>query len=391
MRLPALDTAELPYRWIGVSAIEHYLGQDPGDYGFLAVRANLAEFAVHFETLSFPGLDNWDAVIWHQERTVFVRLMDDDWPEYDAHGSDLTWHSFQSDHPLLRFAFEPATRRFLDPDDAYRWLSACRNGEEVSVPGEVTSLVGGAILTSRFPITWEEGLKDGIGHDSRIDGRAPFSHPFSVAAEEAPMFHRMVLSSVLTGPYASRGLEMLMRGGYLPGVFPELVSMESTEHSKEGHPEGNVWRHTLETFNYRKSADLTVGLALLFHDAGKPGAEPNGNRRFYRHADIGARLAARILGRVGFDTSLIDAVQWLVRYHMVPGALERLPPYRRNPIMASQLFPKLLEVYRCDLSSTFRGPDGYYRACKVYRRFLKNHANPFRDASGKKAVQMYVA
>jgi poly(A) polymerase len=58
--------------------------------------------------------------------------------------------------------------------------------------------------------------------------------------------------------------------------------------------------------------------------------------------------------------------------------------------MRSRLFPILLELYRCDLSSTFRGPDGYYRACRIYRSFLKNVSNPFRDAAGKKLVKLYV-
>jgi len=58
--------------------------------------------------------------------------------------------------------------------------------------------------------------------------------------------------------------------------------------------------------------------------------------------------------------------------------------------MSSQLFPLLLELHRCDLSSTYRGPDGYYRACKVYRAYLKNVRNPFRTADGKKMLKRYV-
>jgi len=56
--------------------------------------------------------------------------------------------------------------------------------------------------------------------------------------------------------------------------------------------------------------------------------------------------------------------------------------------MESDLFPGLLEVYRCDLSSTFRGPDGYYEACKVYRAFLKHRKNPFRSSDGKKVQHL---
>jgi poly(A) polymerase len=69
---------------------------------------------------------------------------------------------------------------------------------------------------------------------------------------------------------------------------------------------------------------------------------------------------------------------------MLAGLIKTLPAYRTESVMASPLFPLLLEVYRCDLSSTFRGPDGYYEACKVYRAFLKHRKNPYRGADGKK-------
>jgi len=173
-------------------------------------------------------------------------------------------------------------------------------------------------------------------------------------------------------------------------MMPELSRMRETAHSKEGHPEGDVWRHTLETFRYRKNQDLTVSLALLLHDIGKPYAQENNGRRFDQHAEIGSDISARILGRLGFCRETIEAVGWLIRNHMIPGAIEALPAYRRNRTMSSPLFPQLLELYRCDLSSTFRGPDGYYRACTIYRKYLKDVANPFRNPDGKKTLRLYV-
>jgi poly(A) polymerase len=56
--------------------------------------------------------------------------------------------------------------------------------------------------------------------------------------------------------------------------------------------------------------------------------------------------------------------------------------------MSSALFPLLLEVYRCDLSSTFRGPENYYDACTVYRRFLKSQRGRL-DLPNQKLVKMY--
>jgi poly(A) polymerase len=75
---------------------------------------------------------------------------------------------------------------------------------------------------------------------------------------------------------------------------------------------------------------------------------------------------------------------------MVPGAIAKLPVYRTEKVMSSPLFPELLELYRCDVSSTFRGPDGYYQACRTYRSFLKHSKNPFRSSDGKKRLRLLV-
>ena len=111
---------------------------------------------------------------------------------------------------------------------------------------------------------------------------------------------------------------------------------------------------------------------------------------FDKHAQIGGTVVTRFLRNLGYDEGLVKDVGFLVREHMLPSFLHELPTYRTEKVMSSQLFPLLLELYRCDLSSTYRGPDGYYRACKVYRSYLKNVRNPFRTPDGKKILKKYV-
>jgi len=200
----------------------------------------------------------------------------------------------------------------------------------------------------------------------------------------------MLLELILTGRFAWRGLQVLARSGYIDDVLPELAPMNRTNHSKEGHPEGNVWKHSVETMKYRKNPDFIVSLSLLLHDSGKPYAEPEGTNRFNKHAEIGADLSRRVLDRLEVPRYDVEGITWIVRNHMMPGALERLPDYRRDPIMDSPLFPQLLEVYRCDLSSTYRGPEGYYRACRVYRRFLKRNRRRREEHATRRLVELYV-
>jgi poly(A) polymerase len=69
---------------------------------------------------------------------------------------------------------------------------------------------------------------------------------------------------------------------------------------------------------------------------------------------------------------------------MLPAALPRLPLIRTGDIMASPLFPVLLELYRCDESSSFKGLDGYYESSAAYQSYLRYRRNPYRSDDGKK-------
>jgi poly(A) polymerase len=362
MRLPELIDHAISYRFVGVSALEHFVRVPPGPLYTVETTADLVELAKMVDGVSFPGMPGWDAMFFHEGKRVLVRVVD----------SYVT-----SGNPFMRFTFDPVRRAFSDPHEIYPTLREIRtrqrqDGDHAPVPIGGLAPLEAAILTSRFAVVPETVT------------------PWTADPAVPAISHRLVLEQILAGNYAWRGLEVLYRSGYIADVLPELVPMNRTDHSKEGHPEGNVWKHSLETLRYRKTPDFLVSLALLLHDAGKPYAEPEGGRRFHAHAEIGADLAYRLLQRLEFSREEIADVTWLIRNHMIPGALERLPDSRRDPIMESPLFPRLLEVYRCDLSSTYRGPEGYYRACHVYRRFLKRSRRSREERSVRRLVQLYV-
>jgi poly(A) polymerase len=204
---------------------------------------------------------------------------------------------------------------------------------------------------------------------------------------------RILLTGLLLSPRPDRGMELLKDCGFIDEFWPEFSILDDVDHSKEFHPEGNVWKHTMETFRYRKPAahgggafDLRLSLGLLFHDTGKPLSESSGNRRFDGHAELGARVAQRFLERLEFEPALIGDTVYLVKNHMLPAALPRLPLSRTEKIMASPLFPILMELYRCDESSSFKGLDAYYESSAAYQAYLKYRRNPYRSADGKKLL-----
>jgi poly(A) polymerase len=211
---------------------------------------------------------------------------------------------------------------------------------------------------------------------------------------------RLLLTRLLEAPNPAAGFELLKNTGYIGTYWPELAALDDVDHSKEFHPEGNVWKHTMETLRYRKARgfqgnprlvgglqgrpDLRLSLALLLHDSGKPLSASSGSRRFDGHAELGERQARRFLERLNFAAPLVNDVCYLVRNHMLPAALPRLPLARTRGIMESPLFPALLELYRCDESSSFKGLDGYYKSSAAYQAYLKYRRNPYRTADGKK-------
>ena len=359
----ALHQAGVQARCTRFSALDKFFRKEPAPLLTLSVSCGVIDLAKIFPGLRYPGIEKLDAALTGGEQHIY----------FACEAENPLSETFD----ILRLLYDPFRDSFYDPQGIYpllrsRTVSPQKFSGETADPGY--ALADAAVLVSRYAY--------------RLENPAAVL-PFTA---EGPPFppesQRMLLAYILSGQNASEGLRLLADYGFMDALWPELACLRSIVHSKEYHPEGNVWEHTLETFRYRKNASLTLALALLLHDAGKPHASAQEGRRFDRHAEIGARVAENFLGRLKFSPSLSADVSFLVRNHMLPGLIKVLPTYRTEDVMASPLFPLLLEVYRCDLCSTFRGPDGYYEACKVYRAFLKNRKNPYRSANGTKVKRL---
>jgi poly(A) polymerase len=357
------------------TALDAYLGIRPSPLRFAVVGCELQDLAARFEGLRYPGTYYADAAVDDPQATS---RQSPQGTRTDAAGAgELCILCVDSPKAAEAAAFAPLDllrdpRRdvFLDPKGVYPSL---RLGEtEPRRTNAERALFETAVLVSRYPYEIAGG------------GTPVAPRDFSLGAQ------RQLLALMLTGPTPERGLEMLKESGFVDAYWPELAELAGLDQSKEFHPEGDAWAHTLETFRYRKLPALGLSLALLLHDVGKPRAEESEGRKFDRHAEIGRSVAERFLGRLGFAPDLIGDVSFLVRYHMMPAALPRLPPNRVEGIIDDPRFPILLELYKCDELSTFRGPDGYYEACAAYKAYLRNSRNPWRGSDGKKLARMYL-
>ena len=335
--------------YYGKSALDRYDRHAPSVVS-VATTAGLGELAASLDGIFFPGLEGTDAAAACGDATVLFTVVD-------------------SLSRIPRFSMAPfnmlysvAEEKYTDRAGEYELL---RKGE---IDGDPVSRADWEHLLRR--LSWAETeVPSGIG-------LSPL--PSSLLQER----DRFFLEDVLTGPRAHRALTLLLEKGWIGAHFPTLGELSRVEQNKEFHPEGNVWEHTLETMKYRKDRPLSLSLALLFHDLGKARAEEVGSNRFHGHAQIGARLVRPLLEEWEFSRDIIEDTVFLIANHMMPAAIDRLSYHKKKEVIEDSLFPLLLELYRCDLSSSFHGLDGYYDACRHYKSFRKNVQNPYRKSDG---------
>ena len=348
--LGLLRAERIPFLLCSYSSLDRFFRIKESGPTFLATDSSLVSLAKAFDGLQFPGLPLEDASIQHDGATFVFRCV------------DSLSQPVSQPYSVMTLLYDAERDTFIDRGGVYPDL---RSQTLVALPGDNPpwlALCEAAKLVSRYHYATEGAVPQWSGRHAL----PPVS------------YRKELLSTILRSRHSEKGLALLFEAGFVQEAWPDLATMATVHHAKDYHPEGDVWQHTLETLRYRKRADLVLSLALLLHDSGKPGTEGSGEKRFDGHAELGAIIAGKFLGRLGFDARTIESVSFLVRYHMMPPALKRLPPFRTEKILASPLFPLLLELYRADLLSSYSDEEGYFEACRIYRAFLKKRANPYR-------------
>jgi poly(A) polymerase len=354
----------------GFGAIDSWLGsKETSNFIHILTNADTADLAKLFENLRYPGVDLADAALDENDSTWYFRCV-------DSIKDNIT--SFN----ILDFYQDCKTKAFIDPHGIFTTLKKISHNlfkiDDILNPNtdHVRVLTDTTLILAKY-------FAPDCGAEKHIDKiSALFKNRQENFSKEE---QRVFLCELITSPNPGLGFELLKASGFISKFWPELAILEQAKHSKEFHPEGNAWEHTMETFRHRKTAcDLRLSLGLLLHDSGKPKAASTGGHRYDGHAELGEIQARRFLERLGFNPSVTQEICFLVRNHMLPAALPRLPLFRTEQIMSSPLFPLLMELYRCDEASSFKGLDGYYESSAAYQQFLRNRRNPYRTADGKK-------
>ena len=170
-------------------------------------------------------------------------------------------------------------------------------------------------------------------------------------------------TKTLMSPNPRAGLLLLVESGLASAFFPELpkLKLEIDEH----HHHKDVYEHTLTVLDQAIAHEdrlggpnLTIRLAALMHDIGKPRTReliPGGGVSFHHHEVVGAKMTKKRLKELRFDSKTIDEVSTLVflhlRFHGYGSGEWTDSAVRRYIRDAGELLDHLLVLTRADCTT----------------------------------------
>jgi len=168
------------------------------------------------------------------------------------------------------------------------------------------------------------------------------------------------LVRILTEGAARRGFELLDSTGLLADILPEVAAMKGVGQPPEFHPEGDVWTHTLMMLERLRNPSVTLALAVLLHDVGKPPTFRLADRiRFDQHAETGAAMAVGIMRRLRFSSDETRRVEELIRNHLRFKDVRKMRESTLKRFMRMEGFEEHLELHRLDCVASHGWLDNY--------------------------------
>lgn len=126
----------------------------------------------------------------------------------------------------------------------------------------------------------------------------------------------MELEKLLLAPKPSVGIRLLRSLNLLPYTIPELIPMVEMG-ARPGRRHKDIFEHVMQVLD-KTPPTRTLRWAGLLHDIAKPETMSvvDGEVHFFGHEVRGARTAERLLVRLKYDRTLVEAVVALVGQHM---------------------------------------------------------------------------
>jgi len=192
-------------------------------------------------------------------------------------------------------------------------------------------------------------------------------------------------SKILMGNKLTSALQLMVDTGLMEEIVPELLALKMAFDPEYHHKD--VLEHTFQVVG-QVDADLTLRLAALLHDIGKPRCKRivGDKITFYGHDVVSAHMAERRLKQLKYPRKEAEEVVKLVRMHM------RAYTYRQGWTDKAirkfvrdvgELLPKLLALIKADCTSKDPGelkkPWLCSRNWRAESRSLRRRKNPQRS------------
>ena len=222
--------------------------------------------------------------------------------------SDLETDLSRRDFTVNAMAVRLPDREFVDPFGGVRALSAKELDTpldpHVSFSDDPLRMLRAARFASQLQLVPTPHVVNAIREMApRLD---------IVSAERV----QAELSRLLVSPAPSLGLELIVETGLAERFLPELPALRLEKDPVQHHKD--VFRHTLAVVEGCDAGDLTLRLAALMHDVGKPETRriTEEGVTFHHHEVVGARLTQERLRALRYPSAVVDDVTKPVEMHL---------------------------------------------------------------------------
>ena len=236
-----------------------------------------------------------------------------------AFGNNLADDLARRDFTMNAMAVTLPSMEFVDLFDGIVDLAARR----IRTPGTAQSSFDDDPLRMMRAARFASQLDATVDADV-VDAMSAQAERISIVSAERV---REEFSKIVMSDHPRVGLTLLVDTGIADIVLPELplLRLEADEH----HHHKDVYEHTLTVLEQAITLesvheptcepDLTLRLAALLHDIGKPKTrkfEDGGRVSFHHHEVVGARMTKKRMRELRFPNGLTDDVAKLVELHL---------------------------------------------------------------------------
>lgn len=193
--------------------------------------------------------------------------------------------------------------------------------------------------------------------DQTFEGIIAQAHRIEIITKERISVE---LSKIMASPVPSIGLTLMRSAGLLKYVLPELDRMAGIER-RGRHAHKDNFEHTMKVLDNvaKKSDDIWLRWAALFHDIGKPvtkAYDRNLGWTFHQHEAVGSKMIPQLFRRLKLPTNEpMRFVQKMVFLHMRPIVLSEDmvsdSAVRRLLFEAGDDVEKLMMLCEADITS----------------------------------------